>query len=213
MALGVRRSAGLSDYSELEMGSGLLRFFEFFRLGKDFDAFFIPMNGYVRGENDFHALYGFNLVGRAAGPEAAFHGNMVNGAFDGVKSKESRSSLVFFRVVGFISGKLFVSDLLERAVHFLGMGEDEPGAASLRFVQDDVQIFRFTEYFLFLSCFDSDGSAVQGLGRLRPFLSQVGAYSCKSYRNGQQSREGMSLRHMVRENCCSVYTRRAFTAE
>ena len=62
MALGVRRSAGLSDYSELEMGSGLLRFFEFFRLGKDFDAFFIPMNGYVRGENDFHALYGLSLI-------------------------------------------------------------------------------------------------------------------------------------------------------
>ena len=93
MALGVRRSAGLSDYSELEMGSGLLRFFEFFRLGKDFDAFFIPMNGYVRGENDFHALYGFNLVGRAAGPEAAFHENMVNGAFDGVKSTVSYTHL------------------------------------------------------------------------------------------------------------------------
>ena len=91
-----------SNDSERETSSGTLRLFKFFRLGEEFDTFLIPMDGYVRRENDFHALYGFNLRGMVAGP-VAFHGDMVNGTFDGGESEEGRRPFVLFRIVGAIS--------------------------------------------------------------------------------------------------------------
>lgn len=125
---------GSSNYSKSEMISGTLRLFKFFRLRKEFDTLLIPMNGYVRRENDLHALYGDNFMGMVAGP-IAFNGGMVDGSFDGGKSEEGRSPLVFFRIVGFISGKFFVTNFLRPDP--CGMGENELGRIALRRIQDD----------------------------------------------------------------------------